>query len=330
MAQRLDVLGIGNAIVDVIARVDDEFLGEIGIYEDSMRLIDQNEAADLYSRMGPGREVSGGSAANSIAAIAMLGGQAGYVGKVRNDQLGSVFAHDIRSVGVEFDSAPSTDGEATACCLILVPPSGKRAMNTYLGAALNLRPEDLDAKQIAEAQVTLIEGYAWTSDMLRATSQAAMQACHRFGNKVAFTLAADWIAGNPYFELPKVVRGHVDILFANEAEVKALTGAPDFDSAVHSARGMCETLILTRGEKGAVVLTEDGDVVIAAAPIDRVVDTTGAGDLFAGGMLYGLTNGLDVATSGRLGALCAAEVISQIGARPMTDMKSLIEKARAA
>lgn len=329
MTQQINVLGIGNAIVDVISQVDAEFLAEIGIFEDSMRLIDEAEAIDLYSRMGPGREVSGGSAANSVASVAMLGGSAAYVGKVRADQLGAVFAHDIRSVGVTFESAPAEEGDATASCLILVPPSGKRAMNTHLGAALGLRPEDLDSRQLAAAQVTLIEGYAWTSDLLRATSQAAMQAAHRFGNKVAFTLAADWIAGNPYFELTKVVRGHVDILFANEAEARALTGAPDFDSAFHAIRDICETVVLTRGEKGAVLISADTVVEIDAAPVPRVIDTTGAGDLFAGGLLYGMTNGLDLAASGRLGALCAAEVISQIGGRPMGDLKPLVAKAVA-
>lgn len=329
MTHRLDVLGIGNAIVDVIARVDEGFLDEIGIFEDSMRLIDQDQAAGLYGRMGPGREVSGGSAANSIACIAMLGGRAGYVGKVKADQLGAVFAHDIRSVGVEFATPAALGGDATACCLILVPPSGKRAMNTYLGAALSLGPDDLDERQIADTRITLIEGYAWTSDQLRAASQAAMDLCHRHGNKVAFTLAADWIAGNPYFELLKVVRGHVDILFANEAEIKALTGAPDFASAAHAIKGACETLVLTRGEQGAVILTSDGAHEIKAAPIAKVVDTTGAGDLFAGGLLHGLSAGLDAAASGRLGALCAAEVISQIGARPMSDLKPLIAQAMA-
>jgi sugar/nucleoside kinase (ribokinase family) len=326
-AAPLDVLALGNAIVDVIANATPAFLAEVGVEEDSMRLISETEADALYAKMGPGREVSGGSAGNSAAALAQLGSKVGYVGKVRNDQLGKVFSHDIRSVGVEFTTTPAEDGPASACCLILVPPSGKRAMNTYLGCASNLDPEDLDVSQIARAQYTLIEGYAWAADRMRATAKAATLTAHRHGNKVALGLAADWIAGNKGWALLDFARGHVDVLFANEAEALALTGAPDFDSALFHLRGLCEVVVMTRGEKGAVVLSGDETVEVQPHPVAQVVDTTGAGDLFCAGFLHGLSHGKSLSDAGRLGALCAAEVISQIGARPTRDLKALAAAA---
>jgi sugar/nucleoside kinase (ribokinase family) len=326
-AAPLDVLALGNAIVDVIANATPAFLAEVGVEEDSMRLISEADADALYAKMGPGREVSGGSAGNSAAALAQLGSKVGYVGKVRNDQLGKVFSHDIRSVGVEFTTTPAEDGPASACCLILVPPSGKRAMSTYLGCASNLDPEDLDSSQIARAKYMLIEGYAWAADRMRATAKAATLAAHRHGNKVALSLAVDWIASNKDWNLLEFARGHVDVLFANEAEALALTGAPDFDSALFHLRGLCEVVVMTRGEKGAVVLSGDETVDVQPLPVVQVVDTTGAGDLFCAGFLHGLSHGKSLTDAGRLGALCAAEVISQIGARPTRDLKALAAAA---
>jgi sugar/nucleoside kinase (ribokinase family) len=326
----LDVLGIGNAIVDVIANAPDALLQELGICEDSIQLIDEAQAEALYAKMGPAREVSGGSVGNSMAGLAMLGGRAGYIGKVRDDQLGKVFTHDIRAAGVEFTASAATHGPATACCLILVPPSAKRAMNTYLGCAPNLDPEDLDTKQIARAKITFIEGYAWTSPRMQATAQAAVLAAHRFGNQVALSLSADWIAGNAEYQLLDFVRNHVDILFANEAEIIALTQKPDFASALEHMKGACALSIFTRSEKGAVVLEGEQVVHIPAIPAGQVVDTTGAGDLFAAGFLWGYTQGHDLASAGRAGALCAGAVINQIGARPTRDLKALVAQASAA
>jgi len=334
MSENLDVLGIGNAIVDVIARCDDAFLAGLGLEEDSMRLVDEEAANDLYDRMGPAREVSGGSAANTIAGLALLGCRAGFVGKVKQDQLGAVFAHDIRSLGIEFDSQPATEGASTACCLILVPPSARRVMSTFLGAAQGLTPDDLDTRQIARSAITFIEGYAWPAPSLRDTARAAMTVAHRAGNRVAFSLAADWIAGNPDFDLRAEVANHVDILFANEAEIRALTGAADFAAAAATARGLCELVVLTRSEKGAVLLAGETTVEVPAAAVTRVVDTTGAGDLFAAGVLAGLARagkqeggaltGDVLARAGRTGALCAAEVISHIGGRPEADIRAMI------
>jgi sugar/nucleoside kinase (ribokinase family) len=323
--QPLDVLAIGNAIVDVIASASPALLAELGLEEDSMRLVDEDESAALYAKMGPGREISGGSASNSIAGIAMLGGKAALVGKVKADQLGGVFTHDIRSVGVEFFTSPASSGPATASCLILVPPSGRRVMNTFLGAANTLSPEDLDARQIGRAQITLVEGYAWTADSIRATAKAAIATAHRHARKVAFTLAADWLAGNPVFGLKQFIPAHVDILFANEAEIKALTGAATFDDALQWTKGAVEIACLTRSEKGSVIVAGDEVHVIDPAPVTKVVDTTGAGDLYAGGFLYGLTQGRPLAECGRIGAICAAEIISHFGARPEQDLQALVK-----
>lgn len=322
--QRLAVLGIGNAIVDVLSHATDDFLTAQALVKGSMRLIDEAEAVRLYGLMGPGLEISGGSAANTIAGIAALGVTAGYIGKVRDDQLGAVFAHDIRAAGVEYATDAATDGAATARCLILVTPDGQRTMNTFLGASQGLSPSDIDAAQIARAEIIYLEGYLWDPPAAKEAFMAAIQIAHRQANKVAFTLSDSFCVGRYRDEFLALVPNHIDILFANEAEIKALTGTDDFDAAVAWARSACDIVAITRSEKGAVIVSGDETHVVPAEPGVQVVDTTGAGDLFAAGFLAGLAKGLPLEACGRMGVICAAEIISHMGARPEADLKALV------
>ncbi|TXG81517.1 MAG: adenosine kinase [Sphingomonadales bacterium] len=325
--QRLAVLGIGNAIVDVLSHATDDFLTAQALVKGSMRLIDEAEAERLYGLMGPGHEISGGSAANTIAGIAALGVPAGFIGKVRDDQLGAVFAHDIRAAGVEYATDAATDGASTARCLILVTPDGQRTMNTFLGASQGLNPSDLDAAQIARAEVIYLEGYLWDPPAAKEAFMAAIQIAHRQANKVALTLSDSFCVARYRDEFLELVPNHIDILFANEAEIKALTGTDDFDAAVAWARDACDIVAITRSEKGAVIVAGDETHVVPAEPGVHVVDTTGAGDLFAAGFLAGLAKGLPLETCGRMGVICAAEVISHMGARPEADLKALVARS---
>jgi sugar/nucleoside kinase (ribokinase family) len=322
---RLDVLAIGNAIVDVIATADDEFIVAEGLNKGSMRLIDADEATRLYDHMGPAREISGGSAANSVAGIAMLGGTAGFIGQVADDQLGEVFAHDIRSIGVEF-TTPARNGEVpTARCLILVTPDAQRTMNTFLGAAQYLPPAALDEQQVRDAAILYLEGYLWDPEEPRAAMQRAIEIAHAAGRKVAFTLSDSFCIarhGGSFNQLIDDKR--IDILFANEAEILALTGESDFDAAVEAVASRLPLLVVTRSEKGAIAVENGRRVEVAAEPVERVIDTTGAGDLFAAGFLFGHARGRPNEESLRLGAIAAAEVISHYGARPEADLKQLV------
>ena len=327
MAAALDVVGIGNAIVDVIAQAEDAFLARQGLTKGSMQLIDAARAEALYAAMGAALEMSGGSAGNTMAGIASLGGAGAYIGKVSNDELGRVFSHDMRAIGVRFDTAPLTAGPPTARSLILVTPDAQRTMNTFLGACVELGPEDIEPKLIASAQVTYLEGYLFDPPRAKAAFQKAAELAHAAGRKVSLTLSDAFCVGRYRAEFRALIEGHIDILFANEAEITSLYETSHFDEALKAVRGHCEVAALTRSEHGSVVVTREETQAIPAQRIDQLVDTTGAGDLYAAGFLYGLTHGRDLVSSGRLGSLAAAEVIGHYGARPETSLKELARKA---
>jgi sugar/nucleoside kinase (ribokinase family) len=326
-APSLDVVGIGNAIVDVIAHAEDGFLDRNGLAKGAMTLIDEARAEELYSYMGPGIEASGGSAGNTMAGLASLGGDGAYVGKVRDDQLGAVFRHDITATGVRFSTAPATTGPATARCLILVTPDAQRTMNTYLGACVGLGPEDIDEAEIAAAQVTYLEGYLFDPPQAKEAFRKAARAAHAAGRKVALSLSDPFCVERHRAEFRDLLRHHVDLLFANEAEILSLFEVASFDEAVREARGLCEVAALTRSEKGSVIVAAAETREIAAAKVEKVVDTTGAGDLYASGFLYGFTRGKDLRTCGWLASLCAAEAISHFGARPEQKLAALAKDA---
>ena len=289
-----------------------------------MTLIDADGATSLYGDMAPGIEMSGGSAANTIAGAASLGARAAYIGKVRNDQLGEVFAHDIRAIGVHYDTPLAEAGPPTARCLILVTPDAQRSMNTFLGASQELGPDDVDAALVAAATITYLEGYLWDPVHAKAAFRKAMDIAHGAGRQVAMTLSDSFCVDRYRQEFRELVDHQIDILFANEDEIKSLYEVDDFDDALQAVRGKCDIVALTRSEKGSVILTGDEVHVIDAAPVAKVVDTTGAGDLFAAGFLYGITNGLGPAESAGIGGRAAAEVISHMGARPEIDLKTLL------
>jgi sugar/nucleoside kinase (ribokinase family) len=324
--QLLDVVGIGNAIVDVLSHAEESYLTRHDLAKGTMRLIDADEAERLYAEMGPAVECSGGSAANTTAGLASFGGKAAFVGKTCDDQLGVIFGHDLRATGVEFETAMTSDGAATARCLIFVTPDAQRTMNTFLGACAELGPDDIDPATVARAQVTYLEGYLWDPPAAKDAFRKAMHLAHQAGRKVALTLSDPFCVERWRGEFLDLVEREVDILFANEEELKSLYSVDDFDDALQAARGHCEVAALTRSEKGSVVLTDHEIHVIDAEPVSQVVDTTGAGDLYAAGFLYGLTRDQDLRTCAILGGVAAAEVIGHFGARPE---RPLAELARA-
>ncbi len=321
-----EVVGIGNAIVDVIAHADDAFLAAEAMAKGRMTLIEADRAEALYGRMGPAVEISGGSAANTMAGIASLGGRPAFIGKVRDDQLGAIFAHDIRAAGVTFATAPAVEGPATARCLIFVTPDAQRTMNTYLGASVELGPEDVDEELIAAARVTYLEGYLWDRPRAKEAFRKAARIARAAGGKVALTLSDPFCVERHRAEFQELVKGPVDILFANEAEIRALWQVADFDAALEATRGLLEVAALTRSERGSVVLAGDRLERVGAEPVQRLVDTTGAGDLFAAGFLHALTRGRTPAVAARIGAIAAAEVISHVGARPERPLAALVEE----
>ncbi len=315
-----DVVAIGNAIVDVIARADDQFLVRHDITKGAMILIDAARAEYLYGQMGPGVEVSGGSAANTMVGLAMLGGRAGYIGKVRDDTLGRVFRHDITAAGVAFTTELAGDTAPTARCLILVTDDAQRTMNTFLGACVELGPDDVDADFIAAAQVTYMEGYLWDPPAAKDAFRKALGIAHENGRKVSLSLSDSFCVDRHREDFRDLVENHVDLLFANEAELMSLYETDDFDEALQRVRGRCEVAALTRSALGSVIVAGDEVHIIDPAPVDRIADSTGAGDLYAAGFLYGYTHGFDLARCGRLAAMTASEVISHFGARPESDI----------
>lgn len=326
----IDVVGIGNAIVDVIAHAEDEFLAREELVKGTMTLIDAPRAEALYRMMGPAIEASGGSAGNTMAGIASLGGTGAYIGKVRDDFLGQVFRHDITAIGVRFDTGAATSGPGTARCLILVTPDGQRTMNTYLGACVELGPADIDPDIIGAARITYLEGYLFDPPLAQEAFRKAAAIAHAAVRKVALSLSDPFCVGRHRAAFRDLVDGHVDILFANEAEICSLYETDDFGAAAAAVRGHVEIAVLTRSAAGSVILAPGAEHRIAAAPVPRVVDTTGAGDLYASGFLYGLTRDLPLPICGAIGSLCAAEIISHVGARPELNLAQLVVEARRA
>jgi len=321
---RYDVLGIGNAIVDVIARAEEDFLLRHGMRKGTMALIDEARAQAIYDAMGPAVEASGGSAANTTVGLASLGARAAFVGKIKDDVLGRAFAHDIRAAGVAFGSAPAASGPSTGRCYVLVTPDGERTMNTYLGAAQDLQPGDIDAETIAASAVIYLEGYLWDPKNAKDAFLKAAKIAHDAGRKVALSLSDAFCVDRWRDEFLQLMRSRtVDLIFANEAELHSLYQSSDFDAAVRALRADIDIAVVTRSEKGCLVIGPDGNEAVPAFPVERVVDTTGAGDLFAAGFLYGLARGADDRTCGRLGGLAAAEVIQHLGARPEASLKDL-------
>jgi len=322
----LDMVAIGNAIVDVLAHAEEADIGRLELNKGSMTLIDSDRAQALYDAMGPAVETSGGSAANTAAAFASFGGKAGFIGKVRDDELGRIFRHDIKAIGVDFPTASATDGAPTARCLIFVTPDAQRTMNTFLGACTQLGPEDVEPATIAGAQVTYMEGYLWDPPRAKEAFVKAAKLAHQAGRKVALTLSDPFCVDRHRESFLDLIGGHIDILFANEEEIRSLFQTPDFDSAMECVKDVVEVAALTRSEKGSVVVSRGDFHVVDAAPVTKVVDTTGAGDAYAAGFLYGWTREMPLYKCGRLGSIAAAEAISHMGPRPET---SLAELAKA-
>ena len=323
----LDVVGIGNAIVDVISTEGHDFIEANGLVKGAMTLIDAERAVELYAAMAPAIETSGGSAANTVAGVASFGGQVGYIGKVRDDQLGEVFAHDIGALGVRFDVAQATDGPPTARCLIIVTPDAARTMNTYLGASTELHPDDIDPNLVGAAQVLYCEGYIWDVDITKEAIRKAISICSGAGGTISFTLSDSFCVERHHQEWLDLVDGPIDLLFGNEHEICTLyeTG-DDFNAAIAAVQGRCQVAALTRGEHGSVLVTPDEVIEIPPTPAANVVDTTGAGDIYASGFLYGWTHGMNLTQCGHLASQAATATITQFGARPTAGaLAALIE-----
>jgi sugar/nucleoside kinase (ribokinase family) len=321
----LDVVAIGNAIVDVISSEEDAFLVAEGLTKGGMQLIDATRATELYGRMGPGKEISGGSAANTIAGIAALGGKCGFVGQVADDQLGAVFTHDIRAIGVTFETPARGAEPPTAQCLILVTPDGQRTMNTFLGASQYLPAAALDKGLIESAAILYLEGYLWDPEEPRAAMRDAINVAKAAGRKVAFTLSDAFVIDRYRSDFMALINdGDIDILFANDVEIRALTQNDDFDGAVAAIAAKVPMLVVTCGAEGALAVTHGSTTRVRAEAIEKVVDTTGAGDLFAAGFLAGQAQGRSIVDSLTMGAICAAEVISHYGPRPEADLTALV------
>lgn len=322
-ALRYDVIGIGNAVVDIIGRCDEEFLARHEAPKGNMRLVDAETVAAIYSDMGPGVEISGGSVANSMVGIASFGGRAAFIGKVADDDFGKVFAHDIRAAGVEFSSSPVGGKAPTSRSLILVTPDGERTMNTYLGISTELDQSEVDPDAIRAAGIVYLEGYLFDQPGAKAAFRQAVEIARSAGRKVALTLSDGFCVDRHRSEFVDLIRDGIDILFANEDEITSLYQTEDFEDAAQRATVDTELAALTRSEKGSVIISKGQRIEIPVQPIERLVDSTGAGDLYAAGFLYGLATGKDLATAGRLGSCAAAEIISHVGARPETQLSTL-------
>ncbi len=324
----LDVVGIGNAIVDIIAHADDAFLARHAMAKGGMMLIDEARAEALYADMGPAVQLSGGSAGNTIAGLASLGARTGYIGKVKDDALGRIFRHDIQAAGVRFPVPATADGPATARCLIFVTPDAQRTMNTYLGACVNLTPEDVDADLVRAAEITYLEGYLYDPPHAREAFHRAATIAHQAGRKVALSLSDSFCVERYRDQFRALAELHIDYLFANEAELTALFET-DFDHALARVTGLVEVAAVTRGAHGSVIASKGVRHEVTAAPVGQIVDTTGAGDLYAAGFLFGLVRGKPLPECGRLASLAAAEIISHYGARPETPLDEYVARAGA-
>jgi len=324
ISARYDVLGIGNAIVDVIARTEEDFLLAQGMHKGTMALIDEARAHAIYDAMGPAVETSGGSAANTIVGLASLGARTAFIGKIKDDGLGRAYSHDIRAAGVSFPTKPAVEGPSTGRCYVLVTPDGERTMNTYLGAAQDLQPADIDAEAVAGSALLYLEGYLWDPKNAKDAFLKAAKIAHHAGRKVALSLSDAFCVDRWRDEFLQLMRSRtVDLIFANEAELHSLYQTGDFNTAIAALRADIDVAVVTRSADGCVVVGGDGAEAVPAFPVEQVVDTTGAGDLFAAGFLFGLVRGADDRSCGRLGALAAAEVIQHLGARPERSLRDL-------
>ncbi|HZP20809.1 MAG TPA: adenosine kinase [Bauldia sp.] len=325
---KFDVLGIGNAIVDVIATAEEDFLVREGLIKGSMRLIETDEAERLYGAMGQAVQTSGGCAGNTAAGVASFGGRAAFIGKVADDGLGRVYRHDMHALGIDFETKPLIGGEPTARSMILITPDGERTMNTYLGAAQLLSPDDIDEAAVGAARITYLEGYLWDRPQAKAAFRKAAKVAHAAGRKVSLTLSDSFCVDRFRDEFLGLIRdGSVDVLFANLAELHALYQTADLDTAISALRADARIAAVTAGADGAFVISRENVEVVPAYPVERIVDTTGAGDLFAAGFLYGLAHGTPLATAAKLGHLAAGEVIGHIGPRPAVSLKGLAQQA---
>lgn len=327
MSTEVDVTGLGNAIVDVLGKVNDAFLVDNQLTKGTMALIDEARAAELYARMGQCVEISGGSVANSMVGLASLGGRAAYIGKVRDDGLGAAFIADIRRAGVRYETPPLISGPATARCLIAVSPDAQRTMSTFLGASRELGPDAIDEALIKNSKITYLEGYLWDPPAAKEAFLKACRVAKLAGRRTALSLSDPFCVDRHRSELLKLVDDHIDILFANEVEIRSLYQTETFEEAERAVRGRCQIAVLTRSERGSVIVTTDETVHVPVSPVAKVVDTTGAGDLYAAGFLYGVTQGLSLGRAGEIGAICAAEVISHVGARPEVSLSARITAA---
>ncbi len=324
---------IGNALVDVLANSTEDFIAsqshDYGMNRASMNLIDQARALQLYGAMGPATEMSGGSAGNTMACFASFGGKGAYIGKVGQDALGDIFRHDMQAMGITHDTAPTGSGSATGRCMILITPDGERTMNTFLGAAVELTPADIDEETIAGSDVTYMEGYLFDPPQAMEAFYKAAKIAHEAGRKVSLTLSDPFCVDRHRAALRALVEGYVDILFANEEEIKSLYQVDSVEKAIPILQSHCEIAAITRSEKGSIILHGGSVIHIAAEPVEKVVDTTGAGDAYAAGFLFGYTEGMNMARCGQLGSIAAAEVISHIGPRPQMDLSRMIPKQAA-
>jgi len=318
-----DVLGVGNAIVDIIAQADEAFLARHGMTKGGMALIDEAQAHDIYAGMGSAIEASGGSAGNTIAGVASFGGKAAFIGKVKDDAFGAIFRHDLTSLGVHFATPPASDGPATARCLILVTDDAQRTMNTHLGACVDLTPDDIDADLVAASAITYLEGYLFDPPLAQDAFRKAATIAREAGRKVALTLSDSFCVHRYRDAFKALIRDHVDILFANESEIEALYGSTGIAAAADDLAAQLDVAAITMSARGSLIARRAERVAIPAAPIGELVDTTGAGDLYAAGVLHGLSRGLPLAQCGRLGSLAAAEVIQHYGARPQVALAAL-------
>ena len=326
MQSMIDVLGIGNAIVDILSHASMDFAQQMKLNKGSMTLVDAARSAELYDAMGPALEMSGGSAANTIAGIASLGGRGAFVGKIGNDQLGTIFRHDIRATGVEFTTPAAMSGTPTATSMIFVTPDSDRTMNTYLGACVELSPDDIDPQLVMRSKVTYMEGYLWDPPLAKEAFLKAASIAHQAGRKVSLSLSDPFCAKRYQREFADLVHNHIDILFANEEEVCALYETEDLDRAISILQLHCPLSAITRSEKGSLIIEKNRVIEIKAERVSKIVDTTGAGDLYAAGFLYGYTHGMDLTDCGELGSRAAAEIISHLGARPAMALRELLLK----
>lgn len=320
----VDVLAVGHALVDVLSTVEDVVVTEQGLVKGTMALIDADRAVDLYAALPPGIEASGGSAANTVVGVVSMGGTAAFIGRVASDQLGEVFVHDLRAAGVRFDAEPVSGGLPTGRCLIAITPDGERTMSTFLGAASQMSPADVSEAAIASAAFTYLEGYLWDEPGAKAALRTSVEHAHSYGRRVALSLSDPFCVDRHRAEFWELA-GEVDLLFCNEAEARGLVEAPSVEVALPALADRCPAVVVTRGAAGVTVVVDGDRSDVAAEPVDRVVDTTGAGDLFAAGFLRGVTSGADPVTCARLGALAAGEVVSHLGARPLVRLSRLAE-----